>query len=68
MLSSNNKYTRGFKETGPFVLAPFSDLYLRDFIIAYSTLYKVNTDRNRTVSRRSELRSRTALIDEQSNP
>ena len=28
----------------------------------------VNKDRNRSVLRRSELRSRTALVDEQSNP
>jgi hypothetical protein len=31
-------------------------------------LCRANKDRNRTVSRRSELRSRTAFMDEQSNP
>ncbi len=51
-----NKYTRGLSHYGPFVHDAFS-----------FSLHAVK-DRNRTVSRRSELRSRTAFMDEQSNP
>lgn len=51
-----NKLTRGKDESGPFVLAHLNNL---------SCVLK---DRNQPVLRRFELRSRTALMDEQSNP
>jgi len=54
---SYNKCARGLKET---VLA-----YLLFLVI---DSLSINADRNRTVLRRSELRSRTALTGEQPDP
>ena len=53
----HNRYTIGFVQPGPLVLRSAS----------FKSLTPTE-DRDRTVSRRSEPSSRTALIDEQSNP
>lgn len=59
-----NIYTRGLQKSGPFVLA-FIDRFRYSSVLIELCADK---DRNRPVSRRSELRSRTTLTDEQSDP
>jgi len=53
----NNRYTRDIFNPGPLVLG-----------ITFLFFHCLLVDRDRTVSRRSEPSSRTALIGEQPNP
>ena len=62
MLLKNNKYTIGLEYTLIFLSYGKAKIKLR------IAIFIVNTDRNRTVLQRSELRSRTALMGEQPNP